>query len=223
LRHQLLREARAASQLQHQHIVTVYDVTELNEHICLVMEYLEGQTLAVLLQEEPRLPLKQVIALVEQAAGALDYAHTQKVIHRDIKPANLIITTAGVKITDFSIAKKMDDPQSLHSTGLKGTVIYMSPEQVSQVHLDGRSDLFSLATVAFEKLAAALPWPGASYFDLMNNIINDSPLSLADFGVPSANVLEPVFRKALAKEPDERYQQGNDFVDELKKVATSTH
>ncbi|MDY6868880.1 MAG: serine/threonine-protein kinase, partial [Chloroflexota bacterium] len=195
-------------------------VTELNNYICLVMEYVKGQTLADLLLEKERLPLRRVIALIDQAAKALDYAHTQNVIHRDIKPANLLITDSGeLKLTDFGIAKIIDEPQTVQSTGLKGTVIYMSPEQINQQTLDGRSDLFSLATVAFEMLSGASPWPG-KFLELMNNIASSPPLSPAKFGVPDADALEPIFQKALTKDPAERYQRGEHFVQALKSVIT---
>lgn len=216
--HYLLKEARASSNLQHPHIVTIYDVTEMDGQICLVMEYLEGQTLADMLQEEQRLPLKQIIAVLDQAAKALDYAHSQNVIHRDIKPANLVVASGAVKLTDFGIAKILGATQTTPSTGLKGTVIYMSPEQVNEQPLDGRSDLFSLATVAFEMLTGTIPWSGTSYLDLMTSIANAAPHSLADCGMKGMEVLEPVFQKALAKDPAARYQTGQDFVQALKAV-----
>lgn len=219
----LLREARATSKLQHVHIMTIYDITEVDDQICLVMEYLEGQTLEQLLQKEQCLSLEQVIVLIEQAASALDYAHTNEVIHRDIKPANLIITPSGLKLTDFGIAKSLDDPQTGDSTGVKGTIHYMSPEQIDQQPLDGRSDLFSLATMAFEMLSGALPWAGETLRQVMNNIAaaDVSPRSLAEFKVPQATALDQVFRKALAKNREERYQRGMDFVQALKQAVIS--
>lgn len=221
-RRRLLKEARAASQLQHSHIVTIHDVAEVGDHIFLVMEYLEGQSVADLLRKEGPLPLKQVIALIGQAAAALDYAHAQGVIHRDIKPANLIVTTEGaLKLTDFGIAKRTGDPQTTERNEFKGTVIYMSPEQINQQSLDGRSDLFALAVVTFEMLSGASPWPGSesSDFALMTHITNDASLSLADFDVPGAAHLDPIFQKALAKNPTDRYQRGEDFVQALKQAS----
>jgi tRNA A-37 threonylcarbamoyl transferase component Bud32/archaellum biogenesis ATPase FlaH len=214
--HNLLKEARASSNLQHPHIVTIYDVTEMDGQICLVMEYLKGQTLADLLQEKQCLPFKQVIAVLDQAAQALDYAHSQNVIHRDIKPGNLVIASGRVKLTDFGIAKILGATQTNPSTGLKGTVIYMSPEQVNEQPLDGRSDLFSLAIVAFEMLSGSIPWSGTTYLELMTSITTDAPHSLADCGIKGAAVLEPIFQKALAKDPAARYQTGQDFVQALK-------
>jgi serine/threonine-protein kinase len=218
-RRRLLQEARAASQLQHPHIVTVYDVAETSGQIFLVMEYIGGRSLFDLLQEKQRLPLPEVIVLVEQAAAALDYAHSHEVIHRDIKPANLMLTANGeLKLTDFGIAKIVGDPQTTHGTELKGTVIYMSPEQVNQKPLDGRSDLFSLATVTFQMLTGEPPWFGITVIQLMNNISDGDPRSLAAFDIADAT-LEAVLRKALAKNPADRYQRGADFVQALKQSA----
>lgn len=221
-RHHLLEEARVTCQLDHRHIVTVYDVIETNDQIYLVMEYLEGQTLAHLLKEKKRLSLEQIITLIEQATAALDSAHKQGIIHRDIKPANLIITAQGLKLTDFGIAKIIKDSHSSESTGLKGTPLYMSPEQIDEKPLDGRSDLFSLAMVAFEMLSGVVPWSGTSEFDLMSNIVKIPPPSLVDLNAPLATNLEPVFQKALAKTPDDRYQCGADFVEALKIAVTSS-
>ncbi|MCB0168676.1 MAG: protein kinase [Anaerolineae bacterium] len=218
----LLKEARAASQLKHQSIVTIYDITSVKDQICLVMEYLEGRTLADLIRQKQRLSWRQAIALVEQAAVTLDYAHSQGVLHRDIKPANLVIATTGrLIVTDFGIAKLLNEPQASQSTGLRGTVMYMSPEQVNQQKLDGRSDLFSLATVAFEMLSGSLPWPGTSQFEIMKYIAAEPPRSLSEFKTPDADKLDPVFQKALTKDPDQRYQQGLEFVQALKSAVTS--
>jgi tRNA A-37 threonylcarbamoyl transferase component Bud32 len=217
----LLQEARIASHLQHRNIVTIYEVIEDGGQILSVMEYVEGQPLSKLLQEKGPLPLPQVIALIEQAALALDYAHTLGVIHCDIKPANFIVTTEGeLKLTDFGIAKRADDPRITQEGEWKGTIYYMSPKQVTQQPLDGRSDLFSLAVVAFEMLTGASPWHGTTLFEVMSNIIEGMPRPLADFGIPAAKILDPIFEKALAKNPDERYQCGKDFAQALKKAVT---
>ncbi len=217
--HHLLKEARAASSLDHPSIVTVYDVIEESGGIFLVMEYLEGQSLADFLKEKRQLSLPEVIALVEQAAGALDYAHAEGIIHRDIKPANLIITKSDkLKLTDFGIAKVVGGPDTTQSASFKGTVNYMSPEQANKNPLDGRSDLFSLATVTFEMLSGALPWPDTGLFNLMSSIANATPRPLSDFDIPAAASLEPILQKALTKNPDERYQSGRDFVQALKEA-----
>ena len=212
----ILKEARAASQLQHPNIVTIYDVTETDDRICLVMEYLEGQTLTTLLKGSGQLPPKQVIALMEQAASALDYAHTHNIIHRDVKPANLMLTTNTLKLADFGVAKMINDPQTSQNTGVKGTFVYMSPEQIDNFPLDGRSDIFSLAVVAYELLTGSAPWLSLIPSELISSITQGILRPLSDFKLPRADALDPVFQKALAKERDDRYQTGKAFVDALK-------
>jgi predicted Ser/Thr protein kinase len=221
-RHRLLKEARAASKLQHPHIVTIYDAIEFGDHIYLIMEYVDGQSLADHLHEKERLRPEEVIDLIGQAADALDYAHKQGVIHRDIKPANLLITNSGaLKLADFGIAKVIGAPQTTEEGEFKGTVTYMSPEQVKQQPFDGRSDLFSLATVAFQMLSGSSPWPDTSVVGILNNIEKGNARYLTDFAVRSAFSLEPVFRKALAENPEDRYQTGSAFVEALEQAIIS--
>lgn len=215
----LMKEAQAVAKLQHPNIVILHDALDTaNSEVYLIMEFLEGQSLASLLKEQGAFALKEVISWIENAAIALDYAHTQGVIHRDIKPANLMITTDGIlKLTDFGIAKVTDDDHLSDSSGLKGTWHYMSPEQVKdQTPLDGRSDLFSLVSVVFEILTGVTPWSGKPPFDLMNDILNGEPRSLLDYDVKGADILMPVFKKGFAKAPDDRYQTGQEFVEALK-------
>ena len=210
---QLLREAQAASKLNHPNIVTVYHIVRVGEQISLVMEYLEGQTLSGLLKEKDQVSPQKVVELLDQAALALDYAHSHDVIHRDIKPANLMITRDGVlKLTDFGIAKVIGGITTTQSGEVKGTILYMSPEQVNGNQLDNRSDLFSLATVAFEMLCGASPWSATTLTDLIKQISESAPRSLADYALPTATALDSVFQKALDKDPNNRYQSGQEFV-----------
>ena len=155
-RSKLLKEAQAASQLQHPNIVIIHDVSETDREIFLVMEYLAGQTLAEILDQQGKIPVPDILAYLQQTALALDYAHRQNIIHRDIKPANLIIRDDGqVKLTDFGIAKILNDPNSAQSSHSPGTLMYMSPEQIDNQTIDGRSDLFSLAVVAYQMFSGS--------------------------------------------------------------------
>jgi len=218
----LLKEAKAASKLNHPNIVTIYHVVEEGENVSLVMEYLEGQSLAGLLQEKGRLLPEQIMDLLDQAALALDYAHAHDVIHRDIKPANLMITNGGVlKLTDFGIAKVIGGVATTQSGEIKGTVRYMSPEQAGEQPLDNRSDLFSLATVAFEMFCGDSPWSATTWLDLMKQITGSSPRSLANYDIPAAAALDSVFQKALDKNPNKRYQSVREFVQALRSAIGS--
>jgi serine/threonine protein kinase len=218
-RERLLKEARDAAQLKHPCIVQILDTDETGDRISIIMEYLPGGTLADRLYKEGRLPLEEVIYLLEQVASALDYAHDRGIIHRDIKPENLLFTEDGrLKLTDFGIAKALGDPRTTEKGRTKGTVSYMSPEQIKDQPPHRLSDLFSLAIVAFEMLSGNSPWAGTNVGAILNNIKESSPLSLREFDVPNAARLDRVFQKALALSPGDRYPTGMAFVQALKKT-----
>jgi serine/threonine-protein kinase len=130
----------------------------------------------------------------------------------------MITTGDDLKLADFGIAKLVNGAITTSSDSFKGTVLYMSPEQIKQKPLDFRSDLFSLAVVAFEMLCGVSPWPGKTHFELLNDIV-DAPLRpLTDVNIPNLALLEQIFQKALAKNPDERYPRGEDFVQALRQL-----
>ena len=219
----LLKEAQASSNLKHPNIVTIYSVEQVDDQIFLVMEYLEGKTLRQILNEEETISLDRFIHLLAQAASALDYAHGEGVIHRDVKPENLMVTSEDeLKLMDFGIAKVSKDEMNKSMTTtqrgeLKGSVLYMSPEQVNQISLKGSSDLFSLATVAYEMLCGVSPWQGSSHYEVMKNITELPLKSLVDYNIPQAHILlDDIFKKALAKEAANRHSSCQEFIEALK-------
>ena len=145
VKQRFLREAQVAARLRHANIVTTHDIVATAGTSFIVMELVHGQTLQAVLQERGRLPLDETIALMAQAAAALDHAHANQVVHRDVKPANIMLEPGGdVKVMDFGIAK-LETGANLTTTGsIMGTPNYMSPEQAKGMKVDGRSDLFSL-------------------------------------------------------------------------------
>ena len=183
----------------------------------LAMEFVDGKTIAALLEEGTRFKPEKVIGLVSQVAAALDYAHSRGVIHRDIKPSNLILHEEDkVKVTDFGIAK-LADAEITHAGALLGTPSYMSPEQAMGEKLDGRSDIFSLGVVAFEMLSGEQPFPGANVTSILYKLVHVDPIEPADLEM---NGLVPqkwheVFHKVLAKKPESRYQTASAFVQDL--------
>jgi TonB family protein len=211
------QEARISGTLSHPNIVTLFDVGEENNVPFLAMEYVDGKTIAAILEEGNRFKPERVIGLVSQVAAALDYAHSQGVVHRDIKPSNLIVSaTDRVKVSDFGIAKLVDS-EITYSGALLGTPSYMSPEQAMGDKLDGRSDIFSLGVVAFEMLAGQQPFPGANVTSILYKLVHVDPVEPADLEM---NGLVPqkwreVFHKVLAKKPESRYQTGAAFVQDL--------
>jgi serine/threonine-protein kinase len=210
-------EARISGTLSHPNIVTLFDIGEENGLPYLAMEFVEGETIASLLERGVRFKPEKVIGLVSQVASAIDYAHSKGVIHRDIKPSNLILSEGErVKVTDFGIAKLIDAEMTQSGT-LLGTPSYMSPEQAMGEKLDGRSDIFSLGVCAFEMLAGEQPFPGNNVTSILYKLVHVEPIQPANLEM---NGLVPqkwheVFGKVLSKKPDERYQTATEFVQDL--------
>jgi TonB family protein len=212
-----IQEVRISGTLSHPNIVTLFDMGQENGVPFLAMEFVDGKTIAALLEAGTRFKPERVIGLVSQVAEALDYAHSRGVIHRDIKPSNLIVSEGDkVKVTDFGIAK-LADSEITHSGQLLGTPSYMSPEQAMGEKLDGRSDIFSLGVVAFEMLSGQQPFPGANVTSILYKLVHVDPVEPADLEM---NGLVPqkwreVFHKVLAKKPEGRYQTASAFVQDL--------
>jgi serine/threonine-protein kinase len=210
-------EARTAGRLSHPNIVTVYDVGHTEERIpWLAMEYVDGQTVAELLQGEKLTP-EVVIGLVSQIASALDYAHGEGVVHRDIKPSNVIVYAGEkVKVTDFGIAKLMD-ADATHSGLMMGTPSYMSPEQAMGEDLDGSTDIFSLGVVAFEMLSGQQPFPGNNVTSILYKLVHSDPIRPDNLEVLGLlpDKWHEVFSRVLAKSPSERYPTAAAFVQNL--------
>ncbi len=209
-------EARAAGLLNHPNIVTIYDAGEQEGIFYIAMEYIEGTTLHALLAEKRVLTAEEVIELSRHMCKGLDYAHSHGIIHRDIKPANIMITRDGaVKIMDFGIAKAGG---GMTNTGqVLGTPNYMSPEQVKGKQLDGRSDLFSFGVILYEMITGEKPFIGQNVTTIIYKIVNENPTSPRDLDVTVHPGLSAVVTKALAKSPDDRYQNGAALMSDLEK------
>ena len=216
------REARIISSLNHPNICTLFDIGEHDGQQFMVMELLEGVTLATRMAAGPLL-LDDVLAFGADAAAALDAAHRQNVVHRDIKPANLFVTAASVlKVLDFGVAKLSDAGGALDTTHAAtsqltmvgtavGTVAYMSPEQARGEAIDGRSDIFSLGVVLYEMAAGRPPFSGATAAGIFEGILAKTPAppSTHQPGLPAA--LDTIVLKALEKDPARRYQSAADL------------
>jgi serine/threonine-protein kinase len=211
LRDRLAREARAAAALSHAGIVTIHDVVfeqhPQGDRISLVMERIEGQTLAqALAAHYPDLPT--VLRIIRESAAALDYAHRKGIVHRDIKPANLMLDETGsVKIADFGIAKiTTSETRTESASGLiVGTAGYMAPEQLRGDAVDGKADQFALAVVAYEMLAHRRPFVADSLIALTHQVVFQDPPTLSELRRGFGPGVDMVLRKALAKRPEDRY------------------
>jgi serine/threonine protein kinase len=210
------REAMAAGILAHPNIITVYDFGEDNGVLYLAMEFLEGKSLEKIVQEQTVLPIETILPIYDQVCGALDHAHRNKVVHRDIKPANIMILHNGlVKVTDFGIAKMM--AMGMTQAGqILGTPNYMSPEQVKGRQIDGRSDIFSLGVILYELVTGEKPFGGQNITTVIYKIINENPIPPRELDASIHAGLSYVISKALAKNPDERYQTCNELAEDLR-------
>ena len=210
------REARAAGRLNHPNIVGVYDVFTDRERSFIVMEYLDGETLADILERGP-LDADSAAAVTLQVLNAVAHAHANQVIHRDLKPDNVFILKDGaVKVTDFGIAHIGDPSASLTRAGtILGTVGYMSPEQLRGEPIDERSDIFAIGVMLYEMLAGRVPWEGDNALSVMSQHISAPvpPLHEINSAVPPP--IEGIIRKCLRKNPDERYEDATSLLKDL--------
>ena len=222
LRDRLAREARAAAALSHSGIVAIHDVVQQKDPqqgdlICLVMERIEGQTLAHILSTS-FLDMPSALRIIRETAAALDYAHRNGVVHRDIKPANLMLDETGtVKVADFGIAKITSSQTRTESASglIVGTAGYMAPEQLRGAPVDGHTDQFSLAVVAFEILARRRPFMADSIVALTHQVVFEPPPTLSTLRPGFGPAVDAVFDKALSKSPTARYATCSDFAADL--------
>lgn len=229
LRKRLFREAQAAAKLDHPNICAIYDVNEADSLTFIVMQYVEGETLAAAMEREP-LPLTTALAVVEQAAEGLAEAHAHGVVHRDIKPQNLMITSRGqVKILDFGLAKQLRSSESVDrdaptSTLLStpghviGTMPYMSPEQVQGEPLDPCSDIFSLGVTFYEVLAGKHPFRDKSAAVTMSRILLSDPIPTDQFQAQVSPSLQALLDKMLRKDKVARYQNADELLTDLRQL-----
>jgi eukaryotic-like serine/threonine-protein kinase len=236
-RQRMEREARAISALNHPHICHLYDVGSQEGTDYLVMEFLEGETLAARLRKGP-LPWNEAVGIGVAVAQALSLAHRHGIVHRDLKPANIMLTKAGAKLMDFGLAKSAAaGPDSAANAPLLsaartmseaspfsplttagaviGTIQYMSPEQVEGKEADGRSDIFSLGVVLYEMITARRAFDGKSQLSVASAILEKEPEPIGVLEPASPPALDRTLRKCLAKSPDDRWQSASDLATQL--------
>jgi len=224
-------EAKVVSSLNHPHICTLYDVGRQDGVEYIVMEFLEGESLAERLDKGP-LPVAQVLQYGTQIASALDKAHRSGVTHRDLKPGNIMLTKSGAKLLDFGLAKAAPmaagatltdmtpraTPMTQHGAIL-GTVPYMSPEQVEGKEADGRCDVFALGAVLYEMVTGRRAFQGKSEFSVASAILEKDPEAIAALQPLTPPALERTIGVCLAKDPDERWQSAGDLWKELRWIS----
>jgi eukaryotic-like serine/threonine-protein kinase len=233
LRQRFEREARAISQLSHPHICVLHDIGREQGVDYIVMEHLEGETLAARLQRGA-LPLREALAVATQIADALDRAHRQGVVHRDLKPGNIMLTRSGAKLLDFGLARTLthdatsaaSPPATAMPTvqpatpltaagAVVGTFQYMAPEQLEGRDADARSDIFSFGLLVYEMVSGLRAFPGKTQAGLVAAILRDEPRPLTEAAPSAPAGLERIVRACLAKDPAERWQTMHDVLLQL--------
>src|SRR5713101_7039293 len=245
LRERFEREARTIASLNHPHICTLFDIGQQDGIDYLVMEYLEGETLAQRMHKGP-LPLEQVLQNAIEISDALDKAHRKGVTHRDLKPGNIMLTKSGTKLLDFGLAKlkqetapanislsklptaddalmaPFDAAQGRPLTGqgtILGTLQYMAPEQLEAKEVDARTDIFAFGVVVYEMATGKKAFEGKSQASVISAIMSSDPPSMSSLQPMTPPALDHVVRTCLAKDPDGRWQTASDLTRELKWVA----
>jgi serine/threonine protein kinase len=231
LKERFVREAKAISNLNHPNICTLYDVGQQDGMDFLIIEYLDGETLADRLKKGA-MPIQQSLTLSVQIADALDKAHRAGIVHRDLKPGNIMITKSGVKLLDFGLAKFQSSGADQIASGLSalatqgkdltaegtilGTLQYMSPEQLEGKDVDTRTDIFSFGAVIYEMLTGKKAFEGKSSASLIAAILEKNPVPVNEIQPMTPPVLDRIVRKCLEKDPEQRWQSAADLASELK-------
>src|ERR1700682_3207156 len=234
LRERFEREARTIASLNHPHICPLFDIGQQDGIDYLVMEYLEGETLAQRLLKGP-LPLEQVLQYAIEIADALDKAHRKGVTHRDLKPGNIMLTKTGTKLLDFGLAKLKQEQEATSAIPdselptmesavtaegtILGTLQYMAPEQVEGKEVDARTDIFAFGALVYEMATGKRAFEGKTQASLIAKILEPDPPPISTLQPMTPPALERTVKRCLAKEPDDRWQTARDLEVQLKWIA----
>jgi len=219
IKERFFMEAELAGKLSHPGIVAIHDIGEDYDLTYMAMEFLDGDDLDKYCKKGSLLPTRKILDIIAETADALEYAHNNNVIHRDIKPANIMLLKIGkVTVTDFGIAKSMSASKT-RSGIILGTPNYMSPEQIMGRQIDARSDIFSLGVVFFQLLTGELPFTGDNMNSLFYKITQEKHTPPHTLNPKVIKPCEQILDKALAKNPDHRFQKASDFSKYLRVLA----
>ena len=218
LRNSFFLETRAVGQLQHPNIVAVYDAGVGDRQTFIVMEYIEAKSLASIMNATGKIPVSKAVDIAFKCCKALEYAHSKNIVHRDIKPANILITEDGnVKIVDFGVAKVRSEIDTF-SSGLFGSPLYMSPEQIEEQEVGPSTDLYALGVVLYEMLTGGRMFEADNVHTLMYKILHEKPRPLSSFDIDHAEKVQPIIDQVLEKRQDQRYPAAADFASAIRSI-----
>ena len=213
------REAQTTARLNHQNIVSVYDIGNVDNHPFLVIEYIDGKSLDDVIKEKSVLSPYDIVRISTAIAEALEYSHKQGILHRDIKPENVMISKDGIpKIMDFGLARSMDSPKLTHAGAIVGTPAFISPESALGKENDARSDLYSLGCVMYSMATGHPPFVSNDNLKLVYSHINDTPVPVRRIRHDFPEDLDNVIMKLLSKDPSSRYQSASDLLAVLRSL-----
>lgn len=215
------REARAATAMRHPNLVTVYDYGEFEGQPYLVMELVQGRTLAAIIRDEPRIPLQQKVSWLEELCAAVSYLHRAEIVHGDIRPSNVMVESAGrLKLADCGIAR-LDSRLTRGNSGPIGSPDYMAPEQLNRATVDGRVDIFAIGVVAYELMTHQRAFPGET-FAQVHKILSEQPEPAHIVAPEVPNELSAVISRAIAKNPADRFASVEELVSAIATAGRSS-
>jgi serine/threonine-protein kinase len=218
VKERFLREARAAGNLRHPNIVTIYEWGEEDDLAYIAMDYIDGKSLASYISRDTLLDVERVYLIMAYVADAVDYAHGKGIVHRDIKPSNILFDhkTHEVKVADFGIARVMDGSATRTKTGdILGSPLYMSPEQLKGEQVSGKSDIFSIGVTFYQLLTGELPFKGENLANLSYQIVQGKFRPVDEVRAELPDSARKIINKALQKNPENRFASAGEMVDAL--------
>ena len=211
------REAQAAGKISHPNIVTIYNFGEDSGRYFIAMEFLTGQSIADILEQHGVYDSEQAVEIAASVCEALDCAHREGIVHRYIKPANIMLTADGrIKVADFGIARMTSSGTMTQAGTVIGSPGYMSPEQISGQKVDGRTDIFSLGVILYQLVTGEKPFGGDTITTIIYKIINQNPVPPRSINIQIPDYLEQIIFRALAKDPNQRYQNAAQMLHDLR-------
>lgn len=218
-RKRFVREAKAIAAVSHDHVITIYAIDESAEQPKIVMQYVSGRSLQQKIDQEGSLDLKEILRIGMQTAAGLAAAHAQGLVHRDVKPSNILLENGiqRVKLTDFGLARAVDDASLTQSGAIAGTPQYMAPEQANGDAVDYRADLFSLGSVMYAMCVGHSPFRASTTMGVLKRVCHDSPRPIQELNTDIPDWLCAIVMKLLSKDPQDRYQSAKSVADLLEK------